>query len=196
MGKLLLPQYQMGGRMRLIAVLIVAGALWSGELLTNGGFEEPLSVGWTKAQYGANILIERSTGHHPDPDYEVYIYKGDGRGYGKIYQTVNITTLDLRFQAQLRFITYASGGTAWAAAALVISYLSSSNTILGETRICNKTTYCPWRNSSRLHLINAPIGSWNHFEFNIDEELVNLPGVDPSQIAKIRIAVFDTCYDC
>jgi len=183
--------------MRFVLLIILPVAIISGEeLLTNGGFEEPLNVGWTRIQSGSNIIIDRNTGYNPDPDYEAYCYKGDGSGYAKLYQTVTIPTLDLTFQAQLRFITYASGGTAWAGAALVISYRNSGNTVLGQTRICNKTTYCPWQNTSTLHLIIAPIGSWNHFEFKILDELKNLPGVDPSQVAKISVALFDTCYDC
>jgi hypothetical protein len=137
-----------------------------------------------------------SVTYHPDADYEVRVEKGDGSGFAKLFQTVNIPTTDLDFSCSAKMWAYDNHATAWCGAAVWISYLNASNTLLGETMICMRSTQNPWNNTSTRHVIPVTDSLWHSYSFNINNELTNLPGVNPSQIAKIQVALYDTCYDC
>jgi hypothetical protein len=176
-----------------ISLAIIAVSYARG-LFTNGDFEQDLTVGWTQAQSGANITFNRATNYDTDPDYEAYVYKGSGSGYAKLFQVVDIPSTDLIFTADAKIYAYDNNADTlcWAGAAVIISYLNASNSVLGETRICMRTAPCPWQNSSTLHLIPVSDSLWHNHSFNINDELANLPGVNPSNVVKIQIALFDT----
>jgi hypothetical protein len=169
-------------------------------LLTNGDFEQDLVAGWTQTIQGENYYdtLDRSVDFYPDPDYEVRVKKYDA-AYAKLFQTVNIATTDLEFHASalLYAYEYNPATSYWAAAAVVLSYLDNENEVLGETRICHLSPHCPWVGSDNLHLIEiADPYNWYEYSFNINDELTNLPGVDPADIAKISVALYDTTDGC
>ena len=169
-------------------------------LLTNGDFEEALAVGWTQTIQGENYYdtLDRGIDFDPDPDYEARVKKYDA-SYAKLFQVVNIATTDLEFHASARLYAYEynPATTYWAAAALVISYLDDDNNVLGETRICHLSPHCPWTGSDYIHIIETTDPyNWYEYSFNIDDELANLPGVIPADIASIGIAVYDTTNGC
>ena len=37
---------------------------------------------------------------------------------------------------------------------------------------------------------------WHDYLFTLEEELANIPSVDPAEVAKIEVAVFDSLYHC
>ncbi len=177
----------------LLAGVVIISLGWS-NLLTNGNFEQPLTTGWLIDTNATNLLINRATNYDPDPDFEAQVYKWTGTGYAKLYQRVDIPSVQLLFSCNTKLIATTTSSTCWAGTALVIGYLNSANTKLGETMICAKTPNCPWQNTSTRHLIIAPDTLWRNYGFNISDELTNLPGVNPSQVVKIEIALYSECY--
>jgi len=184
-------------------LLAIVGVVSAQELITNGAFEQEWSIGWSgDSSYWYPILgdtIDRAADFHPDPDYEVRVKKYD-HDYAKVYQTVTVPLIDyLTFHVYAKFyaIEFNPLAPQWAAASIVLSYLNNNDSLLGETRICYKTPHCPWTNSPTFHMIEVTDTiNWSDYSFNIDDELVNLPGINPSDIAKITVALFDTTDGC
>jgi MOSC domain-containing protein YiiM len=56
-------------RRLLVLSVIICSGLFGENLLTNGAFEQPLSVGWLQATSGSNVTINRATTYDPDPDF-------------------------------------------------------------------------------------------------------------------------------
>ena len=183
--------------MKHIVLILLSFALANaGVLLTNGDFELDLSTGWSQSSSGASVTINRATTYDPDPDYEAQVYKGTGGGYACLSQVVDIPTTDLEFSVYAKIYAYDNHSTAWCGAGVIISYLNGSGGLLGDTRICMRSTQCPWTNSSIRHIIQVNDSMWHNYEFNIDTELTNLPGVNPAAVKKIEVALFDTTYHC
>jgi hypothetical protein len=181
-------------------LLIAAGICSAGVLMTNGDFEQELSVGWNQMIGSAlsTDTIDRSTAYNPDPDYEVKVKKYDAT-HAKLYQTINIPTTDLQFSitANLYAYEYNTSATYWSAAAVCLRYLDNNDALLGETRIAHKSPHCPWTSSNTVHIITELFpNSWVNYSFNINDELVNLPGVTLSNIKKIQVALLDTTNGC
>ncbi len=173
----------------------------AGALLTNGDFEEPLHIGWSlhiDDPMAGYDTLDRDTSFHPDPDYEVKVKKFN-LFYARLYQTVEIPATDLAFSVYAKLYAYehSPSQSYWAAASIVLSYLNSNDNLLGQTRICYKTPHCPWNNSDTVHLIVAnDTLNWYTYSFNINDELTNLPGINPLEIAKINITMLDTTNGC
>lgn len=180
---------------QLLAFLLVFNLVSDAQFITNGDFEQELNIGWTQISSGANVTIDRNTNYDPDPDYEAYVYLGTGGGYAKLYQSVDIVTTNLDFSVNTKLYATATS-TAWAGAAFVIGYLDDNSLLLGETRIAALSLHCPWVNSPTLHIIEAPDTLWNYYSFNINDELTNLTGINPADIKKIQVAMYDSSYDC
>ncbi|HEC77742.1 MAG TPA: hypothetical protein ENI34_01195 [candidate division WOR-3 bacterium] len=180
----------------IITLLCLAATVFAYNLLTNADFEQPLTEGWIQDHTSTSYAIDRATNYDPDPDYEARVYTGTGSGYAVLYQVVDIPATDIDFSCKAKLYAYDNHTSAWCGAALRISYLNSSGSQLGETRICYKSTQCPWSNSSTMHVITTADSLWHDYSFNIDDELTNLPGVNPTQVAKIKISLFDSTYHC
>jgi len=183
--------------MKHIIIILLSGAIANaGVLLTNGDIELDLSIGWSQASSGASIIIDRATTYDPDPNYEAQVYKGTGSGYARLFQMVDIPTTDLEFSVYAKIYAYDNSSTAWCGAGVIISYLNENGSLLGDTRICMLSTECPWSNSSTRHIIQASDSLWHNYAFNIDNELTNLTGINPSDVKKIEVALFDSTYHC
>jgi len=183
----------------LVSLILPATLVFAGNFLTNGNFENDLSVGWTSymadATYGYDTII-RGTGFEPDADYEVYTLSTFSY-LTKLYQTVDIPSTDnFTFAVKSKIVSFDNDydTLCWAASAVVVSYLNAAGTVLGETRICRFSTPCPWASTSTLHLIQAADTLWHNYSFVLNTELANLPGVTPSQVKKVQVAMFDTTY--
>lgn len=176
-----------------LAILVISLSYSQG-LITNGDFEQTLDIGWQRDSNGVNITINRATIYDPDPDYEAQVYKGAGTGFAELSQMVDIPSTDLLFTCNAKIYAFDNDADTltWAAAALIISYLDDGGATLGETRICNFSTPCPWLSTPTCHLIIAIDSFWHNYGFNIDDELANVPGVNPADVQKISIALYDT----
>lgn len=179
-----------------LVIGLCMGLAAAGNFLTNGNFEDDLSVGW-QSYLSSTIYdtVMRGTDYEPDPDYEAYLFKSYG-GYAELWQTIDITTVDsFAFSMKTKLYAYDNNADTlcWAAAAVVVSYMNSTGNVLGTTRICRSTAPCPWSNTSTNHLIPAVDTLWHTYSFNLRTELANLPGVVPGQVKKVQVALFDTC---
>jgi len=175
---------------RYLAFLLLAVFGSGSVLITNGDFEQDLSIGWAQTLNGSNTSILRATNYDPDPDYEAYAYKGTGDGYAKLYQTAHIPTADLDFSASLKLYASSNSTTCWAAGAFVIAYLDDTGDLLGETMICYTSSACTWTNSPTRHLIVAADSNWHNYAFNINAELENLSGINPVAVARIEVSLY------
>lgn len=177
-----------------IIALVFVGLIFADNLLINGDFELDLTTGWTKSSYGGNDTITRGTIYEPDPDYEAYVFKGYGSGYALLSQTIDAPSTDLDFSIKAKIYAYDNNADTlcWAASAVIISYINDIGMSLGNTKICRFTTPCPWQSTPTSHLITAVDSFWHTYSFNIDDELGNLPGVNPADVKKIEIALYDT----
>ena len=178
----------------IVTTLIFAGVVFAANMLTNGDFEQDLSVGWTETINGIGT-ITRSTTYYPDPDYEVYVYKADGNGWVKLSQATDIEHTDLVFSINAKFYVYATSSQCWSGAAVSVSYLDASDAVLGWTRICASSIACPWYDTDTCHVIEAADTSWNSYTFNIENELQSLPGINPLEVAKIEVSLLAQCVD-
>jgi hypothetical protein len=175
---------------RYFALLLLAALGSASVLITNGDFEQDLSIGWDQALSGSATTILRATTYDDDPDYEAYVYKGTGDGYAKLYQNAHIPTADLEFSASLKLLASSNSTTCWAGAAFVITYMDDSGDMLGETMICRMTSASTWTNSPTRHLISAVDTNWHQYAFNITAELENLSGINPDDIARIEVSLY------
>ncbi|MBN2362915.1 hypothetical protein JXL83_02160 [candidate division WOR-3 bacterium] len=167
----------------------------SAHYMINGNFEQDLSLGWEQFinAWGAEII--RGTNFDPDPDFEVKVIKPTGGGHVILGQIAFVPTTDIVFSADIKLFASATS-TSWSAAALVIGYIDAENSLLGETRICDRTSYCPWISTPTIHLMEATDSMWHYYTFNLSDELTNLSGINPDNVQKIRIELLDTSYNC
>lgn len=181
-------------RLLLLGGLVVLPAR-ADNLVVNGGFELPFAPDWAQTNTAVNFTIDRGIGYDPDPDYEAHIVQNTGAGWVRLAQEVWIPETNIEFSASFEFYSSATS-TAWAGAALVLEYLDAARTRLGETRFGNWTHYCTWVNGPDQHLIGMPADTWMDYSFNIDEELENLPAVDPGRVRFLRVSLLTDIYDC
>lgn len=179
---------------RYFSLLLLVAFCSAGALLTNGDFEQDIGVGWQQSSGGAAVIINRGTTYDPDPDHEIFLEKGTGSGYAKVLQQVSIPTVDLAFSIDAKFYSYDNNEDTlcWAGAAVMVAYYDETDTFLGCTRICSHTEPCPWENSSTEHVIEIQDTVWHDFSFDVADEFDYLPGITPSEVAKIAVVLFDT----
>jgi hypothetical protein len=180
-------------------LLLLAGLASAGNLLTNGAFEQDLTVGWTSymadVTYGYDT-IARATTYDPDGDYEAFTLSTFGY-VTRLYQTADIPSTDnFTFSIKARIDAFDNDydTLCWAASAVVLYYQNASGVTLGETRICRYSAPCPWVGTSTIHLIPAADTLWHTYSFTLNTELANLPGVTPSQVKKVMVCLLDTTY--
>lgn len=178
------------------AFLALAWALpaGAGELVINGDIEQTLDQGWTQEVDGAGG-IDRSVSYDPDPDYEVMVRKTTGSGSVQLHQRVPCPTTDLAFSASVKIMASATS-EAWSGAALRLVYIDYHGFTLGSTNICARTGRCPWNDSATDHYMEVPAYAWTDYAFNLNDELANLPGVDPAQIKEIVVSLYTVASDC
>ncbi len=184
----------------LITLLLIASIVFAGRLVVNGDFEQPLNIGWSSSigLQNTSDTIDRQIYFEPDIDYEVRVKKYD-ETYAKLCQAIDIPTTDLDFSitAKLYALEYSPTLSYWAAAAVCLRYLDANGNQLGETRIAHMSPHCPWTNTGAIHLIPVTDpNNWYTYNFNINNELTNLPLVNASNIHKIQIALLDTTNGC
>ncbi|KPJ72849.1 hypothetical protein AMJ52_04940 [candidate division TA06 bacterium DG_78] len=181
----------------LIVMVTLVSIVLADNLLTNGDFEQELDVGWQQTTLGIPFIIDRATYYDGDQNYEALVLKSSSNGFASLHQLVALPSTDINFSCNAKLHAYDNTTGDWAGAAVIVSYMNASNTILGETRICYfSDADCPWTDSPTLHLIIAADDNWNNYSFNITDELTNLSGVNPLEVSKLQIALFDTSKWC
>jgi hypothetical protein len=173
-------------------VLLLVGA-GTADLLVNGGFEQPLDVGWTDtAVYTLGLFrIDRQDTLGQQTGYAARVYKYMP-GYASLSQTMAMPGPDvaLTFDARLRI----GGGssTCWPVASLWVRYLDAGGLELGNTRFYLHDQYATWAKSDTVSLINVPDnGVWHNYSLDVAQELAtNLPGINPSSVAKLTVDLF------
>ena len=180
---------------RYFSLLLLVAFGSASVLITNGDFEAELSTGWSQLMSGTGVMaITRNTTYDPDPDYEVFVHKGDGTGSTELYQVTPIPTTDLEFSINAKFYVFGTSSECWSGAAVSISYLDASDSLLGWSRICARTVACPWVDNNSCHVIQGDT-SWQNYAFNIADELTNLPGINGTDITKIQVSLIAQCVD-
>jgi hypothetical protein len=185
-----------------VCVALILTLAWMGvssgtELIENGDFEGALSPAWTQQGSGGGISYQRDVAYHSDPDYEAYSRKYL-TGWCALKQTVNVSTVNLLFTAELRPSNFCEINSYefFAASAVRIEYQNSMGGTLGETRIYSGTENCNWTSSSTLHCMEVEDGTWSSECFVLEDELSrNLPGVNPANVAKIAVSLYCYCTD-
>ncbi|MGD9380287.1 MAG: hypothetical protein PVI51_06935 [candidate division WOR-3 bacterium] len=181
-------------RYLLLFLLVAFGS--ASVLVVNGDFEQPLTDGWSETMSGAGVMeITRGIGYDPDPDYEVYLHKGDGTGNVEITQLTYVPTTDLQFSVDAKLYAYGTSAQCWSGSGICLYYLNSTDDVLGWSRICARTVACPWTSSSTTHAIEATDTLWHTYSFNLNDELDYVPGVNRQEIAKVLVSVIAQCVD-
>lgn len=179
-----------------ISLFVLSTILMAGEFIVNGDFEDLLN-GWNPYAQGETYTLLTDKSYDEDPDSEVYVGRLD-KLVTVLYQTCNIPVLNLDFSFNARLIarSYDSLHRHAAVASIIISYLNNEEEILGETRIFNFAETLYWVPSPTLHLIEIGDTNWFSDTINIIDELQNLPGINPSSIAKLRIILYSQANGC
>mgnify|MGYP001050168455 CR=1 FL=1 len=181
---------------RNITFLLSFCFLYAGEFIFNGKFEDSLNH-WNTYAQGETYTIRTDKIYEEDPDSEVYVGRLD-RFITAISQTCYITGLDLDLSFKAKIIAQSADTShpSPAVASIIISYLDIDENILGETRLFNYCDTLYWAPSPEVHLIELGDTNWISDTINISDELQNLPGVNPSEVQKIRLTIFCQSYGC
>ena len=180
-----------------LAVTLLTGVAVAQELIINGDFEQGLEVGWTEEvrPLAGTWLFERSdTCGQPQPGFIARVRKDLGTS-AALVQTVVVPSVNLTFSYTGRFRIGGGSSTCWPAAALILRYLDSANVELGNSKCVLHNEYCSWANSDTAHIIEIELPEvWAGHNLDIAREITdNLPGVNASQVTKIRVELF--AYD-
>ena len=174
------------------AVLLAVPA--SANLLTNGDFEQPFSVGWHQDTIddGGVVTFERTdTLGQPTPGYAARIYKYWSL-YASLNQTVDVPSADLELSLDGRLTIGGISATCWPVAAFVVSYLNDAGRELGSTMLIARDQYCEWNESDTLNFIDVTSpGDWVDYDLDIAQEIAdNLPGVNADDVRKVRVELY------
>ncbi|MCX7995580.1 MAG: hypothetical protein N3A65_07410 [candidate division WOR-3 bacterium] len=184
--------------MKIINVFFIfANILLAGNFIFNGNFEDSLNF-WNCYAHGETYTIHTDKMYEiEDSDSEVYVGKLD-KMLTAVSQTCYIPGLELTFsfKAKLFAKSYDTLHPHPAIASLILSYLDIDENILGETRIFYYAESLYWQPSPNLHLIEISDTNWFCDTINILDELQNLPGINPSDISKLRIILYSRSYGC
>ncbi len=180
--------------MRISALLLALALAASANLLVNGDFEQPFSVGWrdTVSDFGGEYRIERSdTLGQPVPGHAARVYKFLAE-FASLYQTVDVPGPDLSLEFDARFSIDGGSSTCWPVASLWVRYQNAFGAELGNTRFYRHSPYATWVRSDTVNLIEVTDnGVWRHYSLDIAQELAtNLRGVNPAQVRKVTIDLF------
>ncbi len=176
----------------IVCSLLALGLTPAQNLLTNGDFEQELTVGWNQEQGGSGtVTFGRDVTYHPDPDYEAQGYLYAGPGWLALRQVVPVTTLSMDLSFWAAFELGGGSSTCWPVASIMVSFLDSSGAVLGETYFYYHNQYCTWAPSDTFHLIEVTNPGWQQYEMNLADELAqNLRGVSRARVRKVGVALY------
>ena len=183
-------------KFRMLLLLPLAFALSAGqELLTNGDFEQDLSVGWTvdTAGYGY-ATFNRATGYEPDPDYEAMDSLYTGAAMARLAagrrraRPEPAPFVPCCVRARPGFLDLLAGRGRRRSATSTPAATASA-----RPAIYYHDANCTWTPTSTFSLIEVTDPSWNDYELNVADELgEHLPGVNPGDVSQVEVALLDT----
>lgn len=182
--------------MRLTALItallcLVVPAL-AGNLVVNGDFEQPLTVGWTYQQNGQGVrTAERRPWSAPDTGHYCFVRQYGGPGSAKVYQLIDVDGPDLEFSY---YASWAIGGgtsTCWPVASVILEYFDHRGLWIGETRWYYHNQYCTWQPANNRNLISIADPGWMRYSLNVREEIEgNLPAVNADAVRRVGVSLF------
>lgn len=176
--------------------LFLMVGLGHAEFIVNGGFDQPLSVGWTvdTLLYAGSYVIERTDTIGSPGGYAARVYKTLA-DHAALVQTVNVPGPDLLFTFDARLWIAGGSSSCWPVAALIVHYLDNGGVELGNTKFYSHDEYAQWISSDTAHLVDVSLQTgWQHYQLPIARELAgNLPGVNAGLVKRIRVELF--AYD-
>ena len=181
------------------ALLLVPLLVSADELIRNGGFEDSLNY-WTWTPGLGGYYESCNVWSYRPPDHQVCLFKYDATGSvnTRLYQTVSIPYLNLRFSFQGKFqaveLNPAATYSAWSGMAL--EYRDAGGGYLGRTIFISQTPHSLLVSSPTQHLIPVSDTNWNAYAVDLVNELGNLPGITPDQVRAITVAAMDSTDGC
>jgi len=178
-----------------LLVPLVLGLASAQSLLTNGDFEQEITVGWTWTYSGSGThTADRQVGYHPDPDYEANTYQYDNPGESRLGQKVEVPGIQLELSFWASFDEVGGSSSCWPAACFIVCYYDAADVLLGETRYYY-STYANWIPSPTLSLHQVTDPSWQEYTLNVADELSqNLQGINSADVAKVEVALWSYTY--
>lgn len=176
-----------------LPIILVLAFGFGQNLLTNGNFDQPLDVGWTRSTGGSGyVTIARDT-FWPGTGYQAFDSLYSGPGWGKLGQTVDVPGITLMLSFWAKFDAYGTSTTCWPAGCINVGYYDDMSNLLGQTRFYYSNQYCTWTPTSTFSLINITNPDWNRYTLDIAQELSSkLPGINPGAVSKVEVALYDT----
>ncbi|HDQ99375.1 MAG TPA: hypothetical protein ENN51_03705 [candidate division WOR-3 bacterium] len=177
-----------------VLFVLVAAGVTNGNLLTNGDFEQPLTVGWEQdvSHVAGSHRFERSdTLGQPTPGYAAKVFKQLAY-HAALGQQVEVPGANLTLTFDARMAIVGGSTTCWPTGAFIVSYLNADGDELGTTMFILRDQYNTWRESDTLKLHDIDLPSvWNSYELDIAQEIAdNLPGVDPAAVRRIEVKLY------
>ena len=147
----------------------------------NGDFEQDLSVGWKDTVYSdaGSWLFERSDTLGGPSGYAARVEKSLC-SFAALTQQVMVPNQHLMLSFDARFRFGGGSSTCWPVASVIVRYLDSTGTELGNTKFVLHNEYCTWANSDTAHLIEVENPDvWANHQLDVAQEIAdNLPGVN------------------
>ena len=165
-----------------------------GNLIVNGDFEEPWTVGWKRVvaapSRGANhVRVVYSADGEGDDD--LYL-RHTGESYMTLFQSIPVVSCNLLFSASFKLGPVKRNG---ATSMIELEYGDKKGRYLGSTRLVNYH-YSPFIYAKRRSSLNTgfkhhiKMGTrwYKHYTINLREEIINnLPGIMPDRVKEIVI---------
>lgn len=154
--------------------------------LMNGDFEQELVIGWQKANkdyvgYKSIKLLGINKNNY------AYVKK-DMCGYAELYQIIKLDNLNQSLSVRLNLNAYANRQGYSATSAFTIGFLDEENNVIAETRIAYSTAGLS--NTPTLYHHQAKPKEWKNHTINLKQEIDRFSKIDPSQIVKLKIALY------
>lgn len=175
------------------ALLVLVGSSY-GNLIKNGGFEDPFEGSWdtlVRSNLGNWNFSRWDTMGQPTPGFAARAYKYLQYS-ASLLQVVDVPDVNQVLSFDARFRMGGGSSTCWPTAAFVVRYLDASGGELGNTKYYKHDQYNNWTNNDTAHLIDVSAAEgWNHYQLDIAQELAeNLPGVNAAMVGKVQVELY------
>ena len=180
-----------------VGLVLLASLAPASNLLTNGDFEQPLTVGWqedVRHLAGSESFDRWDSLGQPVPGHAARVYKYLAY-HASLYQVADVPNANVTLAFDGRFQIAGGSSTCWPTGAVVVSYLDVAGNELGCTMILLRNQYNSWVESDTMHFhdVENP-GEWERYEFDVAQEIADyLPGVTAVDVRKVKVQLFSYC---